>query len=126
MRTKLCIAICLLVSCSNPTAQMKDLDAIDRFEVQFINDKDTMAYIETDTAVIRQFKNILKENTENVDCRSTGLIHFRSGDQVKFTTYFSAGSDCPFLFFENKQGYRLNYKAGMYLDNIMPRLKRKK
>jgi hypothetical protein len=126
MRTGILISVCLLASCGNPTNQTKELDSIDRFEVQFINDKDTLDYVETDTAVINQFRSVLKEKTETVDCRSTGLIHFKTGDQVKFTTYFSVGSECPFLFFENKQGYRLNYKAGMYLDNIMPRLKRKK
>jgi hypothetical protein len=126
MRIRIGIAICLLVSCTNPPDQTKDLDSIDRFEVEFINDKDTLAYVETDTAVINQFRSVLQEKAESVDCRSTGLIHFKTGDQVKFTTYFSVGSECPFLFFENKQGYRLNYKAGVYLDNIMPRLKRKR
>jgi len=126
MRIKLGIAICLLASCSNPVAPMKDLDAIDRFEVQFINDKDTLAYLEADSAVLNQFKTVLKQKTEKVDCRTTGLIHFKAGDQLKFTTYFSVGSECPFLFFENNEGYRLNQQSGVYLDNIMPRLKRKK
>jgi len=126
MRIRIGIVICFLASCANPTNEVRDLDTIDRFEVQFINDKDTLAYVETDTAVINQFKSVLKEKTETVDCRSTGSIYFKNGEQVKFSSYFSVGSECPFLFFENKQGYRLNYKTGVYLDNIMTRLKRKR
>ena len=112
---------CTLTTYKNQDVLKSITEKVDKIQLFYYGDKDTVKSFVTDKERIDLICNLIDGKVDPAikQCNPSGHILYYSKDKIVFESFFSIGNGCEQLsYFISPQRYntKLTYRAGMFLS----------
>lgn len=108
-----------ILSCSTPKRKLFNADAVHLF---YPNKDSILEYRDTTDENIELLQEVLSNKPEERNCGTDGEIRFMEKDSVVFAAGFALSGDSCRYIMQGQKAWRLTFRAGMYLDNVIRKL----